>query len=60
MVWVYDHTESLLVVILIHMSLVATLSILDPLLTEGRLLTFILLRAAVLWLIVAAVSMAQR
>lgn len=60
MVWVYDRTESLLVVILMHASLVATLTIIDPSLTGGELLTLILVRAAVLWVIVAAVTMANR
>lgn len=60
MVWVYDRTESLLVAILMHVSLVATLTIIDPSLTGGGLLTFILVRAAVLWVIVAAVTLAQR
>jgi membrane protease YdiL (CAAX protease family) len=59
MVWVYDRTESLLVVILMHVSLVVTLTIIDPSLTGGSLLTLILVRAAVLWIIVAAVALAQ-
>ena len=60
MVWVYDRTESLLVAMLMHVSLVATLQIIDPSLTGGRLLTFILVRAAVFWVIVVAVLSAQR
>jgi membrane protease YdiL (CAAX protease family) len=60
MVWVYDRTESLLVAMLMHVSLVATLQIIDPWLTGGRLLTFILVRAAVFWVIVVAVLWAQR
>jgi len=60
MVWVYNRTESLLVAILMHVSLVATLAIFDPPLTGGGLLTLILVRAAVLWVIVAAVTLAQR
>jgi hypothetical protein len=60
MVWVFDKTESLLVVILMHMSLVATLTIIDPVLSGAELLVFILVRALVLWGIVAAVSMAER
>ena len=60
MVWVYNRTESLLVVILMHVSLVATLTIIDPPLTGGGLLTFILVRAAVLWLIVVAVTVVNR
>jgi membrane protease YdiL (CAAX protease family) len=60
MVWVYDRTESLLVAMLMHASLVATLQIIDPSLTGERLLTFILVRAAVFWVIVVAVLSAQR
>jgi uncharacterized protein len=59
MVWVYDHTESLLVAILMHASLVATTLIIDPALTGGGLLTRILVGAAVLWVIVAAVTLAN-
>jgi len=58
-VWVYDHTKSLLVAILMHMSLVATLAIFDPPLTGGALLTLILARSAVLWVIVTAVTSVQ-
>jgi membrane protease YdiL (CAAX protease family) len=57
MVWVYDRTESLLVAILMHASLVATTVIVDPALTGGGLLTRILVGAAVLWVIVAAVTL---
>jgi membrane protease YdiL (CAAX protease family) len=60
MVCVYDRTESLLVAILMHMSLVASLMIIEPSLTGGTLLTYILVRATVLWVIVAAVAVAKR
>lgn len=60
MTWIYDGTESLLVVMLMHVSLVATLAILDPSLTAIELLVFILARAIVLWGIVAAVTLANR
>ncbi len=60
MVWVYDHTESLLVVMLMHASLVATLAVIDPALTGDGLMAFILARAAVLWILAAAVSSAGR
>ena len=59
MVWVYDHTESLMVVILMHASLVATLAIFDPPLSGEGLLTLILARAAVLWIIVAVIVLAD-
>ncbi|WP_420644452.1 CPBP family intramembrane glutamic endopeptidase [Candidatus Leptofilum sp.] len=60
MVWVYNRTDSLLIAILMHVSLVATLSTLDPPATGGSLLIFILVRAAILWLIVVAVAMVKR
>jgi membrane protease YdiL (CAAX protease family) len=55
MVWVYDRTGSQFVVTLMHVSLVATTGIIDPVLGGGRLLIFLLAKAAVFWLIVAAV-----
>jgi membrane protease YdiL (CAAX protease family) len=60
MVWVYDRTESLLVVMLMHVSLVAAMIFFDPPLTGWGLLTYLLARAAVLWAIVAAVTVANR
>jgi membrane protease YdiL (CAAX protease family) len=54
MVWVYDHTESLLVAILMHASLVASLVYIEPPLAGADLLTYILVRAAV-WIVMAAV-----
>ena len=60
MVWVYDRTESLLVVMLMHVSLVATLFITDPPLRGEELLTYVLARGAVLWVIVVAVTVANR
>jgi len=59
MVWVYDCTGSLLVAILMHVSLVASTVIVEPPLTGGGLLTYILVRAAVLWVVVAAVAVAN-
>jgi membrane protease YdiL (CAAX protease family) len=59
MVWVYDRTGSLLVAMLMHASLVAGMQILDPQLTGVPLLTYILVRAAVLWVVVAAVAVAS-
>ena len=57
MVWVYDRTESLPVAILMHASLTATQFILVPLDVSGAaLLTYILLWAAALWIVVAAVT----
>jgi len=60
MIWVYDNTESLFVVILMHASLVATLMVIDPVLTGGSLLTFIIARAVVLWVIAGLVTMARQ
>jgi len=60
MTWVYDRTESLLVVILMHGSLVFTLAVIDPSLTGVSLITFILGRAAILWIFAAAVTIAVR
>jgi membrane protease YdiL (CAAX protease family) len=60
MVWVYYGTESLLVATLMHVSLVATTGIIDPVLAGGELLTFLLVKAAVFWILVAAVAAAQR
>jgi membrane protease YdiL (CAAX protease family) len=60
MVWVYDRTGSLLVAILMHASLVATTLIVDLVLTGDPLLAYILLHAAVYWIVVAAVTVVNR
>lgn len=60
MVWVYDHTESLLIVMLMHASLVFNQLALRPLALSGVAeLTSALVWAAVLWLVVAAVAVAN-
>jgi uncharacterized protein len=57
MVWVYDHTESLLVAVLMHASLTASSIIMAPLsLTGAALLTSLLVGAAAWWILVAAVA----
>ncbi len=57
MVWVYDRTTSLLVVILMHASLVATLQVIVPIDLEGSdLLTWLVAWALALWVIVTAVA----
>lgn len=56
MVWVYEGTKSLLIIILMHASLVASLAILDPLVSGKDLLIYIVIRAAVLWSIVAVMA----
>lgn len=61
MVWVYGRTDSLLVAVLMHASLVASLSALVPAeLSTTALLTWILTWASALWLIVAVVAIANR
>jgi membrane protease YdiL (CAAX protease family) len=60
MVWVYERTESLLVAILMHASLVAFWIISTPVGIAGMpLVTWYLVWAAVLWVVVGAVSLAQ-
>jgi membrane protease YdiL (CAAX protease family) len=60
MVWVYDHTGSLLVAMLMHVSLVANQLILGPQeITGAARLTSVLALAATLWLLVAAVTVAN-
>ena len=60
MVWVYDRTGSLLIAILMHLSLIVSMVIVDPPLTGRNLLTPMLVRAAILWVVVAVVAIAQR
>jgi membrane protease YdiL (CAAX protease family) len=60
MVWVYDRTESLLLSILMHATLMGSLNALVPAdLTGMTLLTWILAWAAALWLIVGAGALIQ-
>jgi membrane protease YdiL (CAAX protease family) len=60
MVWVYDHTESLLVIILMHASLVfSTLALPSMELSGVPLLTWLLVWAVVLWGVVGAVAVAD-
>ena len=61
MVWVYDRTESLPVVILMHASLTAsTLFVLAPAVEGARLFLYYVVLAAVLWGVVGAVALANR
>ncbi len=62
MVWVYDHTGSLLIGgMLMHMSLTASARIITPLAIVGvPLLTFDLVWFAAMWVIVVAVAAANR
>jgi membrane protease YdiL (CAAX protease family) len=60
MVWVYDRTGSLLVAMLMHVTLTASTLILQPLDVAGmRALTYDLVLAAALWLLIAALAMAN-
>ncbi len=59
LVWVYDRTGSLLVAMLMHASLSASTLILQPPAT-GASLTWNLVLAAALWVVVAAVAVANR
>jgi hypothetical protein len=61
MVWVYARTESLLVAMLMHASLVASMFILQSTTMSGvAQLTFLLLFGAAWWVAVAAVTVANR
>jgi len=59
LVWVYDHTGSLPVVMLMHASLSASTLILQPLATGMISLIWNVVLAAVLWAVVAAVAVAN-
>jgi membrane protease YdiL (CAAX protease family) len=57
MVWVYDRTHSLLVAMLMHASLTASLRILDPLpITGAPIVIYNLVLGAALWLVVATAA----
>jgi membrane protease YdiL (CAAX protease family) len=60
MVWVYDHTASLLLAVLMHVSLTAGNVIFVPVATGVSLVAWSLLLAATLWVVVAAVALASR
>lgn len=58
MVWVYEHTQSLLVAMLMHASLTAGMLILQPLGMSGMtLLAWLLAWAAAWWMVVAVVAL---
>ena len=60
MVWVYDRTGSLLVAVLMHASYIfSTLFVLAPPTTGGPFLTYSGVFAVALWVVVAAVAMAN-
>jgi membrane protease YdiL (CAAX protease family) len=60
MVWILDRTESLLIVILTHASLVFTTTILVPMTLTGKyLLSWLILWGAALWIIVLVIAIAK-
>lgn len=60
MVWLLDRTESLLIVILTHASLVFTTTVLVPMTLIGKnLLTWLILWGAALWIIVFVIAIFQ-
>jgi hypothetical protein len=60
MVWVYDHTESLLVAILMHASYIfSTLFVLAPPTTGVPFLTYSGLFTVALWVVIGAVVLAN-
>ena len=60
LVWLYDRTGSLLVVILMHATLTASTLIFMPTATGSHALIYDLVWAAVLWIFVAAVTMKKQ
>jgi membrane protease YdiL (CAAX protease family) len=60
MVLIYDRTESLLVGMLMHVSLTATTLILTPLTTGVQLLAYWLAFAVAVWVVIAAIHIADR
>ena len=61
MVWVYDRTESLFVAMLMHASLdLSTVTILVPVATGMAFLTWFSVLTSLLWVVVAAVAVANR
>jgi hypothetical protein len=60
MVWVYDHTRSLLVAMLMHVMIVFGSLVLIPTTPSDVAVTFDLVFAAELWLLVAAVAFFKR
>ena len=59
MVWVYHRTQSLLVAMLMHVSLTASVLILGPVISGGAALTYNAVLAAALWAIIAIVALAH-
>ena len=60
MVWVYDRTGSLLVAVLMHASLTASVIVLGPAVTGPQTLIYDAALAAILWLLVSAIALSNR
>ena len=60
MVWVYDHTRSILMMMLMHFPLVVDSLVLAPQTPMSEVVTYVLVFAAVLWAIVAALAVTNR
>ena len=61
MVWVYDRTQSLLLAMLMHLSITASLLILNPLGIAGtHLMAYSFALAGAVWVVVAAVAVRDR
>ena len=61
MVWIYNRTESLLLVILTHASLVFTTTVIVPMtLTGSALLTWIITWGITLWILVIIIALVKR
>ena len=61
MVWVYEHTESVLIAMLMHTSFTASLLILNPVDISGvHLVIYSFVLAAAVWVVVASVMVANR
>jgi len=61
MVWIYDQTESLIIIMLMHASLTASILILPPNeATAAQIVTYDLIFAILLWLIVAIIAIGKK
>jgi CubicO group peptidase (beta-lactamase class C family)/membrane protease YdiL (CAAX protease family) len=60
MVWVYEHTRSLPIAIVMHASLTAAVRIVNPVVTGAPLLWYDIAMAGGLWIVVAAIGPAAR
>lgn len=61
MVWVYEHTESVWLAMLMHASFTSSLLVLNPVGPSGtHLVAYSFALAAAVWVVVAAVTIANR